>query len=455
MLLNEVMQLNDDALIMGEVIRKERYLLINNSNLMPPAKVLINHFRVKAPISLLSAICRFAEDRFAGLTLAAYGVDRYQPEHVALLNLIHDAIFKTVSCMLENIDRDSRARNAVSSIEEIRELLEHQRIDLTLNSQNGLKTVINQVEQVGPLESPVLITGETGVGKELVARLIHGVSRRCDAPFITVNCGALPESLLDSELFGYEKGAFTGAEDTRVGYFEQADTGILFLDEVGELSLQAQAKLLRVLQHQTFQRVGGCRPVTVDVRVIAATHRDLPALIRAGTFRQDLWFRLNVFPIEVPPLRKRKDDMPILVQYLVNSKLYEMNLSFEPDLSPEVMEKLTAYDWPGNIRELQNVLERALILSDGGRLRIPDLAPRPMDGSGASPTPSAANGRFLSMDEMITRHIHESLKLSNGKVGGPGGAAELLQMHPSTLRARMKKLNISTRREISVPHGGK
>jgi hydrogenase-4 transcriptional activator len=306
--------------------------------------------------------------------------------------------------------------------------------------------VVNQVGQVGPLESPVLITGETGVGKELIARMLHGISNRSDGPFIAVNCGGLPESLLDSELFGFEKGALTGAVQKRAGYFEQADKGSLFLDEVGELPFQAQTKLLRVLQPQTFQRVGGSQPVSIDVRVIAATHRNIPDMIKGQTFRKDLWYRLNVFPIEVPPLRDRKSDIPVLVQYLINRKLYEMNLSFKPHLAPGAMEQLIEYDWPGNVRELQNVLERALILSKGAPLSFPNLVPKRTENSSADNCTSFENGKFLSMEEMMTKHIYMGLKLSQGKIGGPGGAAELLKMHPSTLRARMKKLNIKINR---------
>jgi transcriptional regulator with GAF, ATPase, and Fis domain len=446
MLLDEIIQLSDETIKTVDEIVKQRVFVINNSNQSAPAKEIANHFKVKATVSVLFAITQIEPECYSGLIFAAYGENRYLAEHADMIVLLKDTLAKTVIRILAGVKKDSRSSKAVSSILEVRSSLEHQRIDLVLNSQKGLNTIVNQAQQVGPLESPVLITGETGVGKELIARLLHGISNRADKPFIAVNCGALPESLLDSELFGFEKGAFTGAAHTRAGYFEQADKGTLFLDEVGELPLQAQTKLLRVLQHQTFQRVGGIRPVSTDVRVIAATHRNIPDMIKAKKFREDLWYRLNVFPIEVPSLRERKNDIPVLVQYLINSKLYEMNLSFEPQLSPEAIKQLVEYDWPGNVRELQNVLERALILSKGAALIFPNLMPKGPENTCADSSVFFEDSRFLSMDEMMAKHIYHSLKLSKGKIGGPGGAAELLKMNPSTLRARMKKLNIKINR---------
>lgn len=446
LLLDEVIQLSDDARRMADEVINQRTFVINNSNQLAPSKEIANHFKVKATVSVLLATTPAGPGCYSGLTFAAYGEKRYLNEHIAMINLLSETLFKTVIRVLSSVKKDCRSPKAVSSIHEVRTLLEHQRIDLVLNSQKGLNFVINQVQQVGPLESPVLITGETGVGKELVARLLHGISNRADKPFIAVNCGALPESLLDSELFGFEKGAFTGASHKKAGYFEQADKGTLFLDEVGELPLQAQTKLLRVLQHQTFQRVGGSQPVSTDVRVIAATHRNIPDMINTNKFREDLWYRLNVFPIDVPPLRDRKGDILVLVQYLINSKLYEMNLSFEPHLAPEAMKQLTAYDWPGNVHELQNVLERALILSMGTPLHFPNLVPIKSENACSTSATSYENNKFLSMEEMMAKHIYLSLELSKGKIGGPGGAAELLKMNPSTLRAKMKKLNIKINR---------
>jgi transcriptional regulator with GAF, ATPase, and Fis domain len=440
MLLDEVFKLTGEARKAIDKIIKHRTMILNNSNELGYVKEIANYFSVKTVISAASLIIPITVSQYAGLSFAAYGENRYQPEHVDLINHIVDPLSTTLRQLFNLLKTDCQKKRQLSGSLEIRNLLEHQRIDLTLNSQGGLRQVIQQVEQVAPLDSPVLITGETGVGKELIANSLHGTSNRSKGPFIAVNCGAIPESLLDSELFGFEKGAFTGADQKKAGYFEQADNGSLFLDEVGELSLQAQTKLLRVLQNKTIQRVGGNKQLPIDVRVIAATNRNLERMMKERRFRRDLWYRLNVFPIKVPPLRDRKRDIPVLVQYLINNKLFEMNLPFQPRLAPKAIEQLIAYDWPGNIRELQNILERALILCKGKPMSFAGLALKNANPEGQ--TDAYQNGRFLNMEEMMVRHINQSLILSNGKIDGPGGAAELLKMNPSTLRARMKKLNI-------------
>lgn len=258
---------------------------------------------------------------------------------------------------------------------------------------------------------------------------------------IRLQCGAVPETLLDSELFGHEKGAFTGATGRKRGRFERADGGTIFLDEIGELSPEAQVKLLRVLQEKQFERVGGTQTIQVDVRVIAATHRDLERMVREGRFREDLWYRLSVFPIRIPPLRLRRDDIPSLVAYFAERKAMEMSLPVVPRIGQETLNRLTAYDWPGNVRELQNIVERALILSDGKRLDIPELH-APVQGREGEVGYRPSNDSVRTMDEAVADHIRFVLERTNGKVAGTGGAAELLQMNPSTLRFRMKRLNI-------------
>lgn len=262
---------------------------------------------------------------------------------------------------------------------------------------------------------------------------------------ISLQCGAVPDSLLDSELFGHEKGAFTGASERKRGRFERADGGTLFLDEIGELTLEAQVKLLRVLQEHQFERVGGTQTIQTDVRVIAATHRDLETMVKEGSFREDLWYRLNVLPIRIPPLRLRREDIPSLVQYFVERKVQEMNLHPTPEINARELDRLQTYDWPGNVRELQNIVERALILSQGGQLRFPELA-----SNTPAPRPASVNtteGTLGTLDEAVADHIRNLLQRTGGKVAGPGGAAEILQMKPSTLRWRIKKLKIRTRRE--------
>lgn len=257
---------------------------------------------------------------------------------------------------------------------------------------------------------------------------------------ITMQCGAVPESLFDSELFGHERGAFTGADRRRRGRFERAHGGTLFLDEIGELSPEAQVKLLRVIQERCFERVGGSETVEVDVRVIAATHRDLDAMVREGRFREDLWYRLNVLPIRIPPLRLRREDIPSLVRHFVERKANEMNLQRIPRVTSSDLHRLQRYDWPGNVRELQNVVERALILSPGGSLVFPPLGAVRRPGA-----PARERMALLTMDEAMAAHIRAVLEHTDGQVAGPGGAAEVLDMNPSTLRFRMKKLGLAGR----------
>ena len=232
--------------------------------------------------------------------------------------------------------------------------------DRIIGADEGLREVMDLVRQVASLDSHVLLRGETGVGKDVIAHTIHDSSGRRDGPFIKVNCGAIVDTLIDSELFGHEKGAFTGATVQKRGYFELADHGTIFLDEIGELPLPAQVRLLRVLQYREIQRVGGSAPVPTDIRIIAATHRDLEEMVELGIFRQDLWFRLNIFPILIPPLRKRKTDIPAFVQHFIQRKSRALKLPAIPALAPQAIDRLMAYDWPGNIRELENLLERAL-----------------------------------------------------------------------------------------------
>jgi hydrogenase-4 transcriptional activator len=288
----------------------------------------------------------------------------------------------------------------------------------------------------------VLLLGETGTGKEIIANAIHYSSPRKDDPFIKVNCGAIPETLLDSELFGHEKGAFTGAISQKRGRFERADKGTIFLDEIGELPAQAQVRLLRVLQEKEIERVGGTSSIRVDVRVISATNRNLQEMITSGRFREDLWFRLNVFPIMIPPLRQRREDIPALVHHFIERKSRELKLTERAVLAHGALERLMAYDWPGNVRELENVIERALIQQRNGVLSFETpLAPQ-VPGRHEGTREAGHNRTPLSFDEMTIQHIRRALEMAGGKINGPGGAAQLLGLHPNTLRTRMTKLGI-------------
>src|SRR5690606_19733786 len=341
-----------------------------------------------------------------------------------------------------------------------------------VGAEAGFRPVMERVSLVAPSDVPVLVLSETGSGKEVVARAIHVRSRRAAAPFLRVNCGAIPHGLIDSELFGHERGSFTGAEGQRKGWFERADGGTLFLDEIGELPLPAQVRLLRILQDGTFERVGGQRPLTVDVRIIAATHRDLQAMVADGRFREDLWYRIAVFPIAVPPLRERPEDIPALATHFALRAATRFGTP--PRIpTPEDMELLVSYSWPGNVRELAAVIERAVILGDGRTLDVATAlgagGPRaarpapageagpPASGAPAAPaaTPvavapagaparaAAASQPFPSLDEAMRAHIEAALVRTRGRIEGSRGAAALLRINPHTLRARMRKLGIS------------
>ena len=315
-----------------------------------------------------------------------------------------------------------------------------------IGHSRALGRVLREIETVAPTDSTVLILGETGSGKELVARAIHDVSRRREQAFVKLNCAAIPTGLLESELFGHEKGAFTGAISERIGRFELAHRGTVFLDEVGEIALELQPKLLRVLQEREFERLGSARTLRTDARLIAATNRDLAALAGEHKFRQDLFYRLNVFPITVPPLRDRREDIPMLVRHFAQQFARRMKKTVET-ISTETMEALTRYDWPGNIRELQNLIERAVILSTGPMLHVPVTALNGGTGPSAfSPgvsagQPARANGAE-TLEQADRRHIIAALERTNWVIAGPKGAAARLGVKRSTLQFRMRKLGI-------------
>jgi formate hydrogenlyase transcriptional activator len=336
----------------------------------------------------------------------------------------------------------ARLEREASYVQEERET--NSRFPEIIGKSAGLKKVLRSAEVVAGTDCTVLITGETGTGKELIAQAIHSLSGRKDKPFISVSCSALPSGLVESELFGHEKGAFTGAIARRVGRFELAHGGTLFLDEIGELAPDVQVKLLRVLQEREFERVGGTQTLRIDVRVIAATHRELAREVAEKTFRSDLYYRLNVFPMPLPPLRERREDVPLLVRYFVDQYARKMGKRIDR-INQEAMERLMVYDWPGNIRELSNVVERALILAGSSTL---DFSAEALVASGGAQVPE----RAMTLDAVERQHIEQILKQTRGVIHGPKGAARLLGLNPSTLRSRMKKLGLdpaARRREIS------
>jgi formate hydrogenlyase transcriptional activator len=314
------------------------------------------------------------------------------------------------------------------------------RFEQIIGNSPALESVLEQVERVAPTDSTVLIQGETGTGKELIARAIHNLSVRCGRPFIKLNCAAIPFDLLESELFGHERGAFTGAIAQKIGRFELADKGTLFLDEVGDIPQALQPKLLRVLQEQEFERLGGTRTHQVDVRLVAATHRDLVEMVKRTEFRSDLYYRLNVFPVPLPPLRARREDIPALVEHFVEIYARRMGKEIE-HIPPETMSALVSYPWPGNIRELQNFIERSVILTSGKVLNPP-----------LKSLQSAAEAESLgpiTLEDAERDHILKTLEQTRWVVAGPSGAAARLGMKRSTLYFRMQKLGISrTKRDL-------
>jgi formate hydrogenlyase transcriptional activator len=309
--------------------------------------------------------------------------------------------------------------------------------DGIIGSSAALRAVLDQVRLVAPTGSTVLIAGETGTGKELIAHAIHVHSERRQRPFVKVNCAAIPAELLESELFGHERGAFTGALAQRIGRFEAADGGTLFLDEIGDMPLHLQTKFLRVLQEQEFERVGGSRTIKVDVRIVAATNRDLKGMVEENKFRADLYYRLAVFPMTVPPLRDRREDIPLLARYFVQKHVKRMGRNIER-IPTYALDALTIYDWPGNIRELQNVIERSVVLSNSPELNV--ALPETITRS----APAVLHGRASNVTELSERaRILQVLQETKGMVGGANGAAARLGLKRTTLQSRMRKYNIA------------
>ena len=333
---------------------------------------------------------------------------------------------------------------AVAKLEPVVRDREERRFEQLVGSSPALEAVLEQVERVAPTQSTVLIQGETGTGKELIARAIHNISSRCGRPFLKLNCAAIPFDLLESELFGHEKGAFTGAVAQRIGRFELAHTGTLFLDEIGDIPLALQPKLLRVLQEQEFERLGSGRTQRVDVRLVVASNRDLLEMVQQKEFRSDLYYRLNVFPILLPPLRQRREDIPILVKHFVDVFAHRMGKRIE-NVPPETMAAFNSHPWPGNVRELQNVVERAVILSNDGVLPNP-LRPGEAQAVIGSMAPATAPSTLKDSERAL---ILETLESVGWVIGGASGAAAKLGLKRTTLIHKLKKHGISRPRRPS------
>ncbi len=378
------------------------------------------------------------EGKYIGaLTVRAAGRGRYSEWHKALWKMLNEP----AAIALANSKRYRELEKLKDRLVDDKRYLQNELRRTSgvqvVGASFGLRSVMEQVRKVATLPSAVLLHGETGTGKEVIANMIHSLSQRADGPFVKINCGAIPESLMDSELFGHEKGAFTGALTQKPGRFERANGGTIFLDEVSELTLQAQVRLLRVIQEKEIERIGGTSPIKTDARIISATNRDLEKLTVSGEFRKDLYFRLKVFPIFIPPLRDRKNDIPELAKHFVLKKSQEMALPKTPILSPGAIDTLMSYDWPGNVRELENAVERAIILSGGLPLQFDAIL-----GSAPPRAYLEEQDGPLAFKDVERSLFRRALEAARGKIEGPGGAAELVGLPPWTLRRKLRRLGM-------------
>lgn len=376
-----------------------------------------------------------ANGPLGAITMGSRRSNNFNQEDLDLLSQISNQI----ALAIDNAIAYGRVSEARDRLDEQRLYLESEisseyDFEDIIGRSAAIQKVLQQVAIVAPTDSTVLLHGETGTGKELIARAIHNLSSRRERTFVRMNCAAIPSGLLESELFGHEKGAFTGALMQKKGRFELADRGSLFLDEIGDISMELQPKLLRAVQEQEFERLGSAKTIKVNIRMIAATHRDLPAMIREGKFREDLFYRLNVFPIEIPPLRERREDIPLLVNYFVSKLSRRMRKQIRT-IPKQAMQVLTNHLWKGNVRELANFIERAVILSRDEELEVPTAELKAFHSREI-----ASASTFLEAERSV---IIDSLKAASGQISGKGGAAERLGLKRTTLQNKMRRLNIA------------
>jgi transcriptional regulator with GAF, ATPase, and Fis domain len=401
------------------------------------------------PASSIMVLPLALEGEFAGgLALLARGSDRFSEADARLYENLRVPFFVAMSNTLKHREIHKLKDLLADDNRFLHDELHRLSGDEIIGASFGLRDVMFKVQQVSSIDSPVLLLGETGVGKDVIANAIHYSSSRSKGPFVSLNCGAIPETLIDSELFGHEKGAFTGALSQKRGRFERAHKGTIFLDEIGELPPNAQVRLLRVIQNREIERVGGIKTIPVDIRIIAATNRNLEEMIKNKQFREDLWFRLNVFPIWIPPLRDRVSDIPELVQHFINLKSKELKLGHTPILAPGAIDILLGYNWPGNVRELENIIERSIILHPDEPLQFDIIANTTKKTTAHVDDLLKHKDSFPSFNSMIERHILQALELTDWKIHGQGGAAEMLQINPNTLRGKMRKLGIPFKKKL-------
>ena len=427
------------AIESGQRLREHDHLVINRPDKDPMGRIITAEFDLP-PCSFIAQRLLIEGQRLGVLDLFAQGHDRYTRNHAKRLAMLREPFAIAMANALKHQEVVELKEQLISDNRYLNSELISQSGDEVIGADTGLEGVMGQVRQIAHLNNTVLLLGETGTGKEVIANAIHRLSPRNNNPFIKVNCGAIPENLIDSELFGHEKGAFTGAVKQKRGRFERANNGTLFLDEIGELPPWAQIRLLRVLQTREIERVGGSPPIKLDIRVIVATHRNLQAMVAAGTFREDLWFRINAFPIEIPPLKKRPGDIPLLVHYFVSKKSKAFGIYPVPTVTRASLDGLARHLWPGNVRELENAVERALIQHRHGPLSFDQVIQK---SGNTYPALNRENRQEpLTLDDAMRHHIEKILDNCGGKVNGAGGAAATLGINPNTLRNRMKKLGI-------------
>ena len=448
-LLKPEMTIPRDGSPAGRAITEGRTLVARGAELDQYSSEVVRLLRAEGLQTICCIPLTNRGRSFGTLNLASRRIDVFSATDIELVQQVVAQIAIAVENALafKQIDalKDKLSEEKLYLEEEIRNAFNFEEI---VGESSAIRRVLAQVELVAPAGTTVLIQGETGTGKEVIARAVHNLSPRRERTFVKINCAAIPSGLLEAELFGHERGAFTGAINQKIGRFELADRGTLFLDEVGDIPLELQPKLLRVLQEQEFERLGSNRTQRVDVRVVAATNRDLPKLVAERAFRSDLYYRLNVFPIRIPALRERREDVPLLVRYFVQKFSRRLNKTVEY-VPAEAMDALANYAWPGNIRELENLIERAVLLSPGKELRVPLAELKSAAGTADGPlsvssllssAPAAAS--ISTLEEAERQHILRALRQTEWRIAGPKGAAALLAMKRTTLQARMRKLGI-------------
>jgi transcriptional regulator with GAF, ATPase, and Fis domain len=443
--LNQLAHLSKDAVELNKNIPTDKdAFLITNPEEFPVSRDMMK-YHDQTGSSIIILVLRSEEKMLGFLIFQSGGEVKFNEADLVLVESLKDPLVIAMSNTLEHMEVVKLKDLLVDDNQYLNRELRKRSGDEVVGANFGLKRVMHKVQQVAPLDSPVLLLGETGVGKDVIASAIHNLSARNNEPFVSVNCGAIPSTLIDSELFGHEKGSFTGALAQKRGRFERANKGTIFLDEIGELPLEAQVKLLKVIQTKEIERIGGIKTIKLDIRIVAATNRNLEEMIKENKFREDLWFRLNVFPIWIPPLRERRSDIPALLHYFITQKAKELKLSSIPKLETGIIKPLLDYDWPGNVRELQNIVERELILNPQGPLTFNDIN---LSQKKSNFSDNTANFEIDNLDEMNIQHIKRVLSKANGKIHGKDGAAELMGINSNTLRNKMNKLGIHYKKKL-------